>query len=247
MAVTGGVPSGEAGDLLAVAASGLLDVVWYLQANPDVARAGLDPLIHFMDQGWREGRDPGPLFSVAHYLREYPDIRLAGINPLAHYLRYGWREGRWPHPDFDPIAYVESRAGMPGLDICPLVHIAARSALGDPLSGKAAADLDLERARAQGRPGVLVVSRDLQYGAQTLALEITECLRAQLGRDVRLLVFGGGSPQPSSETASPITELLDMEPDSREAEAVARRVADEGYETAIVEGCAAGGGASALK
>src|SRR5262245_46388188 len=93
-------------ELLTIAASGLLDVEWYRRANPDVARGGVDPLIHFVERGWREGRDPGPWFSVVHYLAEYPDVREAGVNPLAHYVMHGWREGRRPHPDFDPAAYA---------------------------------------------------------------------------------------------------------------------------------------------
>ncbi len=69
---------------------------WYLKENPDVARSGMDPLLHYVDYGWREGRDPCPEFETAYYLTENQDVSRARINPLLHYLRYGRAEGRKP-------------------------------------------------------------------------------------------------------------------------------------------------------
>src|SRR5206468_836762 len=40
---------------------------WYLAVNPDVAEAGLDPVEHYVSAGWREGRDPHPLFDTDWY------------------------------------------------------------------------------------------------------------------------------------------------------------------------------------
>lgn len=75
------------------------DAAYYLAMNPDVAEAGGDPLHHFIDTGWQEGRDPSPHFSVHHYLETYPDIDQAGLNPFAHYLVAGRHEGRTPRHD----------------------------------------------------------------------------------------------------------------------------------------------------
>lgn len=74
--------------------SSLFDPAWYLRTYPDVARAGMDPLRHFMQFGWREGRDPGPDFGTTAYLRANPDVAKAGCNPLLHYLEFGSLEGR---------------------------------------------------------------------------------------------------------------------------------------------------------
>lgn len=71
----------------------------YLGLSPDVAASGADPLHHFLNHGWREGRDPNPDFSVRAYLNENPEVARAGINPFVHYLRHGKREGRQPGPD----------------------------------------------------------------------------------------------------------------------------------------------------
>lgn len=67
---------------------------FYLRANPDVMAAGVDPLDHFLEFGWREMRDPTPDFSTAYYLHRYADVRNAGLNPFYHYLRVGRRLGR---------------------------------------------------------------------------------------------------------------------------------------------------------
>lgn len=74
--------------------SGLFDPDWYLTNNPDVAQAKMDPLLHYLNSGGFEGRDPGPNFSSAWYLDTYADVKNAGNNPLVHYLRYGRQEGR---------------------------------------------------------------------------------------------------------------------------------------------------------
>ncbi|MDP2212210.1 hypothetical protein, partial [Phenylobacterium sp.] len=67
---------------------------FYLAENPDVAASGMDPVAHFLDQGWREGRDPAPWFSVSDYLEFNPDVAAAAIHPFVHYLQAGRQEGR---------------------------------------------------------------------------------------------------------------------------------------------------------
>ncbi|MEZ5541718.1 MAG: hypothetical protein R3F42_06715 [Pseudomonadota bacterium] len=72
------------------------DAAYYLQQNPDVRAAGIAPLDHYMNSGWREGRDPSPDFSTSYYLQANPDVRAVGINPFFHYLHTGRQEGRAP-------------------------------------------------------------------------------------------------------------------------------------------------------
>lgn len=74
--------------------SGLFDAVWYLEAYPDVRESGVDPLRHYLESGWREGRDPGPNFSSAAYLKGNSDVAALGVNPLLHFVEYGHAEGR---------------------------------------------------------------------------------------------------------------------------------------------------------
>lgn len=70
------------------------DEKFYLDNNPDVKADGIDPMLHFLHYGWKEGRDPSRGFSVNGYLQHNPDVRDAGLNPLVHFLEFGLAEGR---------------------------------------------------------------------------------------------------------------------------------------------------------
>ncbi|MEP9386174.1 glycosyltransferase [Mesorhizobium sp. KR9-304] len=50
-----------------IAASGIVDPDWYVECNPDVRRAGIDPVFHFARYGYREGRQPNPSFTGRWY------------------------------------------------------------------------------------------------------------------------------------------------------------------------------------
>jgi hypothetical protein len=78
--------------------SRMFDASWYVAQYPDVARANLEPMRHYLVLGAAEGRDPHPLFDTSWYLDRYPDVGHAGMNPLVHYILRGAMEGRHPHP-----------------------------------------------------------------------------------------------------------------------------------------------------
>lgn len=59
-----------------IAASGLFDGDWYLREYPDVAAAGMDPLLHYVRHGEKEGRLPNSGGSVPHYRGTEGDSRL---------------------------------------------------------------------------------------------------------------------------------------------------------------------------
>jgi polysaccharide pyruvyl transferase WcaK-like protein len=103
----------DAADLARLAGSGFFDADYYIQHNPDVAKAGLDPLIHYIDSGAAEGRNPSSLFDTEWYLQYNPDVAARGINPLLHYVLYGYGEGRKPKPPLseDALTGELSRSG----------------------------------------------------------------------------------------------------------------------------------------
>ncbi|WP_247996564.1 glycosyltransferase family 61 protein [Brucella tritici] len=71
---------------------------WYLERNPDVAAASVNPLLHFERHGAAEFRNPSPLFDTQWYTRTYnidPKIQ----NPLSHFLSKGRRLGYAPRAD----------------------------------------------------------------------------------------------------------------------------------------------------
>ena len=98
------------------------DTRWYLERNPDVLAAKVDPLQHFLDFGGLEGRDPHPLFSSSWYLARNPDVSARRMNPLVHYLVEGAAEGREPHPLFDTNWYIAQNAGVLTKGANPFQH-----------------------------------------------------------------------------------------------------------------------------
>src|SRR6185503_2039717 len=79
---------------------------FYLSRYPDVAAAGINPLVHYIVWGAREGRDPNPFFDTTFYLKTNPEVERSGVNPLAHYLIRGRREGREPVPRSGPRVHL---------------------------------------------------------------------------------------------------------------------------------------------
>lgn len=69
------------------------DADFYVSTYNDIAIAAVDPLQHFMDHGWQEGRDPNPNFSTLYYLKEYAADIPDGMNPLVHYVTRGKANG----------------------------------------------------------------------------------------------------------------------------------------------------------
>lgn len=74
------------------------DVEFYLQQNPDFATEDQDPVLHYLEIGWRQGLDPNPAFSTDHYLQANDDVRRASVNPFMHFLLFGKEEGRETRP-----------------------------------------------------------------------------------------------------------------------------------------------------
>ena len=58
-----------------ISQSNLFDTSYYLESNPDVAGAGINPLEHYLTWGAAEGRDPNPLFDTSYYLEHIPFSR----------------------------------------------------------------------------------------------------------------------------------------------------------------------------
>ena len=93
----------------AVRGLALFDPRFYLDEYPDIAASGMDPLEHYLVQGFREGRRPfaafDPLFYRDRYLRDWPDA-----NPLLHYLGPGrMNEARISRPDGETTTAREIR------------------------------------------------------------------------------------------------------------------------------------------
>lgn len=80
---------------------------WY----PDACHYPHGLARHYLDLGWREGRDPSGQFSTDGYLDANPDVRASGINPLIHFLEIGLTQGRtgWQKAHTDPTSHGFTR------------------------------------------------------------------------------------------------------------------------------------------
>ena len=75
----------------------LFDRQFYLDSNPDVREGGNDPLIHYLEAGHLEGRDPSPDFHTDYYRAKYLGT-VPELNPLVHYVQVGAAHGHLTRP-----------------------------------------------------------------------------------------------------------------------------------------------------
>jgi glycosyltransferase involved in cell wall biosynthesis len=71
-----------------------VDCNFYLEKNPDVAEAGVDPEWHYYACGEKEGRKPNQEFDPVFYYNLNADVRAAGISALSHFRENGIHENR---------------------------------------------------------------------------------------------------------------------------------------------------------
>jgi GT2 family glycosyltransferase len=69
--------------------SGLFDYRYYIMRYPEVARARVNPLMHWIEFGAAEGRNPSERFDTAKYLELNPGLDPRRTNPLMHFLANG--------------------------------------------------------------------------------------------------------------------------------------------------------------
>ncbi|UIY43231.1 rhamnan synthesis F family protein [Methylobacterium radiotolerans] len=132
----------------------LFDGPWYLGTNPDVAAAGQNPLLHYLNDGRSEGRpicpfaDPAALALIegsdlfdARWYRATHVPDLSPGFPARHYLREGAALGLNPGPLFDGAWYLGNNADVAEAGANPLLHY-------------------LKNGRAEGRSLRLAATRD---------------------------------------------------------------------------------------
>lgn len=79
--------------------SGYFDEKYYLRNNHDVKEAGVNPIVHYYHNGWKEGRNPSQKFDTNKYLQYFGNVK---ENPILHYLKY-----KNQYPDF-AVPYAET-------------------------------------------------------------------------------------------------------------------------------------------
>ena len=100
--------------------SGLFDHRFYRKNDSQMNPLLVDPLIHYVENGWREGRNPNPLFEANWYRQSYqlPEDR----DPLLDYIETGCRDGNTPHPLFEVNWYTGQYPESTSGGQTPLAH-----------------------------------------------------------------------------------------------------------------------------
>lgn len=126
------------------------DTHYYLETNPDIRAASINPLLHYVMYGMAEGRQclphnrrkrapeqvdaeceairPTGLFDPDFYLSMYADIQPKPADALRHYCEIGWLQGRNPSDRFDTTAYLEAYGDIANAGVNPLWHYAVAGA-----------------------------------------------------------------------------------------------------------------------
>ncbi|MBR1601005.1 MAG: glycosyltransferase family 2 protein [Alphaproteobacteria bacterium] len=119
----------------------------YLYMYPDVAKVGINPLIHFVCHGVKEKRIAFPVskkyyenaltprleneynllkssgyFNSIYYRLHNPSLWLSRCDMLKHYLIYGWQDGKNPSSEFNGNKYLAVYQDVEQANINPLVH-----------------------------------------------------------------------------------------------------------------------------
>jgi glycosyltransferase involved in cell wall biosynthesis/tetrahydromethanopterin S-methyltransferase subunit G len=83
--------------------SGLFDSEWYYAQYPDVRMARTDAILHYLNHGYLEGREPSPDFNTDVYLDA--KLKYSSRQPaLLHYLQTGHKFSNFPcHPTFEGL------------------------------------------------------------------------------------------------------------------------------------------------
>jgi len=74
-------------EYLALRRSGAFDADFYRRTYPDVAGARLNPLLHYIEHGAYEGRNPSPNFHTSRYVAANREVTFTGVNPLFHSVK----------------------------------------------------------------------------------------------------------------------------------------------------------------
>ena len=168
------------GTVMKFAGSPLVDDLFYNASNHDVWNAHVDASAHFMQSGWKEGRDPNALFSTSGYLAANADVAKAGVNPLSHYDTNGWKEGRDPSAGFDNELYLARNADVKAAGIDPLMHY-------------------LNYGQAEGRQAYAAIGRASDFTHGSFDSEFYRCpTPTSPGRRWRLAATRSTSPTSTS-------------------------------------------------
>ena len=218
----------------------------YLQLNPDLLAAAVEPVQHYLLYGRAEGRaylqEPAapkwrmgdlPLdFDGERYLQLNPDLAEGAVNPFEHYAQFGRAEGRAyradvvqseAHPqanlpaDFDPAVYRKLHTDLADPSIDVIAHYLQFGRHEQRTYSFPAIEMTGEEGWQPGRSTVMVVSHEAsRTGAPILSLNLVQSLAKR--HNVVAVLLGGGPLEEAFRQSGAIVINL---PQARQSGAVA--------------------------
>jgi GT2 family glycosyltransferase len=91
--------------------SGLFDEAYYCNTYPEIRHANLDPLLHYLETGAGELRNPSGSFDARHYLQLCEERGEPVENPLVHYIEVGAALGLNPWPNGNSPVHAPAQDG----------------------------------------------------------------------------------------------------------------------------------------
>ena len=63
------------------------DPNYYLEHYPEIKAQNINPFDHYVQYGWKEGKNPSAIFETTFYVRQYLYTNKYNLNPLADYIK----------------------------------------------------------------------------------------------------------------------------------------------------------------
>jgi len=84
----------------------LFDIEYYRSMIEIEASRSINPLIHYLNEGCRQGLSTHPEFDPQYYCAQTHEPALEeGQSPIVHYIYYGAQRGLWPSPAIEQLAF----------------------------------------------------------------------------------------------------------------------------------------------
>ncbi|MCK5536248.1 MAG: glycosyltransferase family 2 protein, partial [Bacteroidales bacterium] len=157
--------------------SNMFDELFYLDKYPEIKNISINSILHYLEYGAEEGKNPNSHFNTRFYVENYPEVKDSGLNPFVHYIRSLNEEKKFANQneldeeiirasvEFDEIYYLETYSDIKENSIDPISHYVQYGASeGRNPNNKFNTNFYLERYADVNESGINPFSHYLLYG-----------------------------------------------------------------------------------
>src|SRR5450631_2772737 len=92
--------------------SGLFDEAYYCSTYPEIRAGNLDPLLHYLETGAGELRNPSSAFDARYYTELCRERGERFQNALVHYIEIGAAQGLTPRRQVNPVVHAPAEKSI---------------------------------------------------------------------------------------------------------------------------------------